>query len=81
MKNKLTIIVLANFALSACTTYTNILEQKLAGKSEQEKRIILAEECKSKIDEYRKLDNKKSIEHSERMREICQEMTGKKIKL
>lgn len=81
MKNKLTIVVLASFVLTACTTYTNTLEQKLSGKSDQEKRLILAEECKNKINEYKKSDNKKSIEHSERMREICQEMTGRKIKL
>lgn len=83
MANKFTIFtVLPLFILTACaTSYTNILEQKLAGKSDKEKRIILAVECKNKINEYTKPDNIKSIEHLERMKEICQEMTGRQIKL
>jgi hypothetical protein len=79
MNKKLSLTIITSLLLTACTTYTDVLQHKLAGKSDQEKRIILLQECKSKISENLKPNNKKSIQHAERMEEICEKMTGNKI--
>lgn len=80
MRN-LPIALLAAALLSACTTYSDTLEQKLAGKSPQEKRVILAQECRQEIEAGLKPDNESNVRHFERMRKICEEMTGQKIPL
>lgn len=81
MNKKLSIIMIISIlSLSGCAnTYTDTLKQKLAGKSDNQKRIILAQECKDKINEYQKPDNTESIEHSKKMKEVCEDMTGNKI--
>ncbi len=79
----LSAVILMGLALNACTTtnYSDTLEQKLAGKKPQEKKVILAQECSNEIAEGLKLNNSANIVHSKRMAEICEEMTGKKILL
>ncbi len=78
MRN-LPIALLAAAFLSACTTYSDTLEQKLAGKNPDEKRIILAQECRQEIEAGLKPDNESNVRHFDRMRKICEEMTGQKI--
>lgn len=75
------VITLAAAFLTACTTYSDALEQKLAGKSLEEKRGILAQECRNEIIAGMKPDNPQNVRHFERTRKICEEMTGKKISL
>jgi hypothetical protein len=66
--------------LSGCTTtYRETLDQKLEGKSPAEKRIILAQECGAEINKGIKKDDPKNVSHFEKMKQICEEMTGKKI--
>jgi outer membrane biogenesis lipoprotein LolB len=77
--NNFTIVLLAVAFLSACTTYSDTLEQKLAGKSPEQKRTILAQECRREIESGLKPDNESNVRHFERMRKICEEMTGKKV--
>ena len=79
MKNMIA-IALASVFLTACATYSDALEQKLAGKSLEQKRIILAQECRQEIMAGLKPDNPQNVRHFERTRKICEEMTGKKIK-
>lgn len=70
----------AAMSLAACsTTYGDMLEQKLAGKSEQEKRAILAQECANEVNSGMKSDRPKSAKHFANFRSICEEMTGQKI--
>lgn len=78
MRN-LSITLLAATLLSACTTYTDTLDAKLAGKSPNEKRAILAQECAQEIKNGLKPEDEANVRHFERMRKICEEMTGKKI--
>jgi curli biogenesis system outer membrane secretion channel CsgG len=75
----LSIILIASAFLSACTTYSDTLEQKLAGKSPEQKRTILAQECRQEIEAGLNPDNESNVRHFERMRKICEEMTGRKI--
>src|SRR5437879_4022314 len=77
MRN-LSLTLLAVGLLSACTTYTDTLEAKLAGKSQDEKRTILAQECAQEIKNGLKPQDEANVRHFERMRKICEEMTGKK---
>lgn len=83
MRN-LSIIVLVGFAVSACTTtnnYSDTLEQKLAGKSPQEKKMVLAQECSQEIQTGLKPKDEANIRHFERMQKICEEMTGQSVPL
>lgn len=73
-------IVLAQM-LSACTTYSDTLEQKLDGKSLEEKRVILAHECREQIRQGARSQRPGNLPHLERMREICAEMTGQPISM
>lgn len=73
-------ITMLALLLSACTaTYTETLEQKLADKTPQQKRAILAQECSQQISTSEKPDTPERRKHFERMREICGDMTGKSI--
>jgi hypothetical protein len=65
--------------LSACATYSDKLEDKLAGKSPAEKRVILAQECRKEIEAGIKPDSDANVRHFDRFRTICEEMTGQKI--
>jgi hypothetical protein len=79
MRN-LPITLLASTLLSACgPTYSDTLDSKLAGKSPNEQRTILAQECQQEIQTGLKPHNEANVQHVERMREICEEMTGKKL--
>jgi hypothetical protein len=66
-------------SLSACAPYVNPLEQKLAGKNLEEKRTILADECGKETDAGLNSNDPATVQHSERMRQICTEMTGKPV--
>ena len=73
-------ITMLALLLSACAaTYTDTLEQKLADKTPQQKRAILAQECSQKINASEKPDTPETRHHFERMREICKDMTGQRI--
>jgi hypothetical protein len=73
-------IIIVGLTLSACTTtYSETLEQKLSGKSSDEKRVILAQECGKEIEAGLKPKDEANVRHFDRMREICQEMTGKPV--
>jgi hypothetical protein len=72
--------VLSLSLLSACTpSYRETLELKLQGKSPDERRAILAQECGQEIQKGMKLENKSKMLHFENMKEICEEMTGQKV--
>ncbi len=84
MNQSTTIILslLALTALSACqSTYSKKLDESLAGKSQAEKRTILAEECRNEIRQGLKPENPANVRHFETTRKICEELTGKKIAL
>lgn len=69
-------------ALSACqSNYSKTLDEKLAGKSQAEKRTILADECRNEIQQGFKPENPANVRHFETTRKICEELTGKKIAL
>lgn len=79
MKNIMLMGVVA-LAVAACgPTYTNTLEQKLTGKSDKEKRAILAQECGSEINNGMKAGRPGSAKHYDDFRRICEEMTGQKV--
>ena len=65
--------------LAGCTTYGDTLDQKLAGKTADEKRTILAQECGNEISQGFKKDDPANVRHSEKMKQICEEMTGKTV--
>lgn len=68
--------------LSACeSNYSKTLDEKLVGKSQAEKRTILAEECRNEIRQGLKPENPANVRHFETTRKICEELTGKKIVL
>lgn len=68
--------------LSACqSNYSKTLDEKLVGKSQAEKRTILAEECRNEIRQGLKPENPDNVRHFETTRKICEELTGKKIAL
>lgn len=79
MKNyTITITLMSVMILAGCSTsYRATLEQKLTGKSTEEKRIILAQECKNEINAGLKKDDPSNVRHFESMKQICQEMTGR----
>ena len=68
--------------LGGCTpSYRETLEQKTEGKPAQEKRAILAQECGEEINKGMKKDDPANLRHFEKMQQICEEMTGQKIKV
>ena len=74
------LVLLASALLSACgPTYADKLDAKLVGKSPDEQRTILAEECSQEIKNGVKPQDKANVQHFKRMRTICEEMTGKKV--
>jgi curli biogenesis system outer membrane secretion channel CsgG len=82
-RSKTVIVCLFALAfLSACqSTYSKTLDEKLAGKTQSEKRTILAEECRNEIQRGLNPKNPDNVRHFESKREICEELTGKKITL
>lgn len=81
MKNRIIITLMLTGTLVGCSTYRDTLDQKLAGKSTNEKRAVLAKECGDEIAKGLKKDDAANVRHSEKMKQICEEMTGKKIKI
>ena len=76
------IALLAAMLLSACATnYSETLEQKLSDKTPEQKRVILAQECREEIEAGLKSKDEANVRHFERMRKICEEMTGKPISI
>lgn len=74
----LSLVVIAT--LSACqSNYSKTLDQKLEGKSQSEKRAILAEECRNEIRQGLNPENPANVRHFETTKKICEELTGKKI--
>lgn len=77
-----TLFMITSLLLAACSpTYHDMLAIKLEGRSDQEKRTILAQECRKEIAAGLKPEDAASVRHFERMRKICEEMTGQKISL
>ena len=75
-----TIALAAIMVLGGCTTsYRETLEQKLEGKSPAEKRAILAQECGTEIGKGLNKDKPGNVAHFEKMKQICEEMTGQKV--
>ena len=70
------LIMVIAASLSACTTYSDTLEQKLSGKSPEDKRVILAKECGKETESGLRSPDQAEVEHAKRMRDICHEMTG-----
>ncbi|MDX2028243.1 MAG: hypothetical protein SFW62_06375 [Alphaproteobacteria bacterium] len=81
MKNRIIIALMVTGTLMGCSTYSDSLDQKLTGKSTEEKRTVLAKECGDEIAKGLKKDDPANVRHSEKMKQICEEMTGKKIKI
>lgn len=81
--NKKTLILLpVLFLLSACGwSHYAKLEKKLEGKTEDEKRLVLAEECRIEIEKGLLKDNPKNVKQHQLMQHICEEMTGKPVNI
>lgn len=76
------IILLSVAFLTACAPiYSDTLEQKLAGKSPDQQRAMLAQECSQEIKAGLKTQGEANVQHFERMRKICEEMTGQSISI
>jgi hypothetical protein len=66
--------------LGGCaTSYPSALNQKLEGKTANERRIVLAQECSAEINQGLKKDDPASVRHFQNMKQICEEMTGQVI--
>lgn len=75
-----TIALAAIMVLGGCTTsYRETLDQKLEGKSQAEKRAILAQECGAEIGKGLKKENPGNVSYFKKMKQICEEMTGQKV--
>lgn len=84
MITKKTIIfaMFSTILLTGCqTTYSDTLSQKLHNKSPDKKGAILASECANEIKITSQKHKEASIQHTERMKEICEEMTKQPIKI
>ena len=73
---KIRILILSSMALAACSpTYHDTLDQKLAGKSPEERREILSQECAAVIAGGQTPADPRYLSHNESMRRICNEYT------
>lgn len=81
MRNHAFILLAASFLNGCGPTYSDTLDARLAVKSPDEQRTILAEECAREIKNGLKPQDEANVRHFERLRKICEEMTGKKISL
>ncbi len=76
----ITLTLLAATILAGCTTsYRETLDQKLADKNANERRTVLAQECGQEIQKGLKPEEPANVRHFEKMKQICEEMTGKKV--
>lgn len=75
---KIIVSLFTIITLASCTTsYHETLDEKLAGKTPTEKRILLAQECEKESKAGLKKDDPASMRHFENMKKICAEMTSK----
>jgi hypothetical protein len=81
MKNRVPPILLAIALLAGCSAFNDKLDEQLANKSSDEKRVVLAETCGQEIAKKLKTDDPVNVRHSEKMKQICEEMTGKKVSI
>ncbi|MER2520637.1 MAG: hypothetical protein IPI58_00780 [Alphaproteobacteria bacterium] len=65
--------------LGGCTSYRTTVENQMQGRTPDEKRAILAQECGSEIAKGLKDKHPSNARHVEAMKQICEEMTGKKV--
>lgn len=79
--NKKFLLLLPVLALvSACSwSHYGKLETKLEGKTEEEKRLLLAEECRIEIERGLVKDDPRNVKQHKRMQHVCEEMTGKSV--
>ena len=79
-RTMIALTLIAATALAGCTTsYRETLEQKLEGRSQSERRAILAQECGREIQNGLKPENESNVRHFDKMKKICEEMTGKPV--
>jgi hypothetical protein len=71
------LLALPLFVMACTPTYQDELDQKLSGKSPEEKRAILSRECGQQLQDGLKTADPKKVEHYEHMKRICAEMTKK----
>ena len=67
--------------LGGCNPFTETLNERMAGKSPDEKRVVLADTCGQEIAKSLKKDDLANVRHSEKMKQICEEMTRKKVNI
>ncbi len=79
LKTLATGLLTAAILTGCATSYRETLEQKLQGKSPDERRAILAQECGQEIQKGLKPENESNVRHFEKMKKICEEMTGKPV--
>ncbi len=75
---KIRTLILSSLALAACSpTYHDTLDQKLAGKTPEERREILSRECADQTASRLKPADPKYVTHAESMMRICKEYTSR----
>tara|TARA_R110001592_G_scaffold31482_1_gene110936 strand:+ start:10589 stop:10843 length:255 start_codon:yes stop_codon:yes gene_type:complete len=80
MNKKLLLLLPVLALMSACSwSHYGKLETKLEGKTEDEKRLILAEECRIEIEKGLLKDNPKNVKQHKLMERVCEEMTDKPV--
>ncbi|MBS0207765.1 MAG: hypothetical protein JSS27_02315 [Planctomycetes bacterium] len=81
MKNLVRFLVLCGgLLLVACdSSYQEKLNEMLRGKTVAEKRLILADECAAQINNGSTPKARGNASHYERMKHICEEMTGETV--
>ena len=79
MRHLLTTLLFAALLSGCGPTYSDTLKKKLADKTPDQQRAILAQECSQEITTGLKPNDKPNADHFTRMQEICEEMTGKKM--
>lgn len=77
---KATIAIAVIITLGGCTiTCREVLQQKLEGKNAAERRVILAQECGQEIQRGLRPEDEANVRHFEKMKRICEEMTGQAV--
>ncbi len=75
---KIGILILSSLVLAACSpTYHDTLDQKLAGKSSEERRVILSKECSEVLASALKPADPRYVSHTDSMMRICKEYTSR----
>jgi hypothetical protein len=72
-------VMTAAILTSCAPSYRETLEQKLEGKTPDQRRAILAQECGQEIQKGIKPENEANVRHFEKMKKICEEMTSKPV--